>query len=139
MFGRDPQLRQPLNHQQLPQMPGIRAITLRALLRAPEPSGLRRLGQVHVGSDPAELLDHEPPAGRRLQRDLELLAAEPRQEPRTAARSAGTTRARCTSPVSVSSHSLVIHPRCWSSPITMLTWGLLKLHGLNACADTLRA
>jgi hypothetical protein len=30
-------------------------------------------------------------------------------------------------------------PRCWSSPITMLTSGLLKLHGYQACADTLRA
>jgi hypothetical protein len=32
-----------------------------------------------------------------------------------------------------------IRPRCWSSPITMLTRGLLKLHGLNACTDTRRA
>jgi hypothetical protein len=27
------------------------------------------------------LLDHEPPAGRRLQRDFQLLAAEASQEP----------------------------------------------------------
>ena len=31
---------------------------------------LRRLGQVHLGTDPLELLDHEPPARCRLERDL---------------------------------------------------------------------
>ena len=35
------------------------------------------------------------------------------------------------SPVSVSSHSAVICARCWSSPITIVTPGLLKLHGLK--------
>ena len=35
---------------------------------------------MHHGADPAQLLDHEPPAGRRLERDLQLLAAETRQE-----------------------------------------------------------
>ena len=112
VIGRDPRLRQPLDHQQLPQMPSVGAITLGALLRAPQLGGLRRLGQMHLGTDPAQLLDHEPPARRRLQRDLELLAAETPRNLRTAARSAGTTRARCTSPVSVSIHSPVICPRC---------------------------
>ncbi len=32
---------------------------------------------VHLGSDPLELLDHEPPARRRLQRDLQPVAPEP--------------------------------------------------------------
>ena len=40
-----------------------------------------RFGQVHVRADRAQLLDHEPPAGRRLQRDLERVSAEPPQEP----------------------------------------------------------
>jgi hypothetical protein len=69
-----------LDHQQLPQMPGISAIALRALLRTPQPSSLRRLGQMHTRTDPAQLLDHEPRAGRRLQCDLELPAVKTRQE-----------------------------------------------------------
>ena len=80
VLGRDPRLRQPLEHQQLPQMPSIRAITLRALLRPPQARGLRRLGQMYLRADPAQLLDHEPPASRRLQRHLEIPATEPRQE-----------------------------------------------------------
>ena len=46
-----------------------------------------RMAAVSAGSArctrrrPLELLDHEPPARRRLQRDLELLASEARQEP----------------------------------------------------------
>jgi hypothetical protein len=62
-------------------MASVRAIVLRALLRAPKPGRLRRLGQVQLSADPAQLLDHEPPARRRLQRDLELLAAEALEEP----------------------------------------------------------
>ncbi len=73
---RDPRLRQPLDHQQLTQMPGVRTIILRALLRTAQPSGLGRLGQMHDRPDPAQLLDQEAPAGRRLERDLQLPAAE---------------------------------------------------------------
>jgi hypothetical protein len=80
VIGRDPRLRQPLDHQQLRQMPCVRAIALRALLRPPKVGGLRRLREGHLGTGPAQLLDHEPPTRRRLQRDLELLAAETRQE-----------------------------------------------------------
>jgi hypothetical protein len=29
----------------------------------------------------------------------------------------------------------VICALCWSSPITIVIWGLLKLHGLNTYAD----
>src|SRR6266576_4970165 len=61
-------------------MPGVRAIVLRALLRPPQVGGLRRLREMHLGTDPAQLLDHEPPARRRLQRDLQLLAAETLKE-----------------------------------------------------------
>jgi len=57
MVGRDPRLRQPADHQQLAQMPGIRPIGLGALL-VPAPRGrLRRLGQMHTGADRAQLLD----------------------------------------------------------------------------------
>src|SRR3954453_14791426 len=57
-------------------MPRVRAIALGALLRPAQARGLRRLGQMHPRADPTQLLDHEPPAGRRLQRDFQLLAAE---------------------------------------------------------------
>jgi hypothetical protein len=76
---------------------------------------------MHDRTDAAQLLDHEPPPGRRLERNLQIPAAEALKELLTAARSAGATRVRCSSPVSVSIHSPVICPRCWSSPITMLT------------------
>ena len=78
--GRDPRLRQPADQQQLPQMPGISPVGLRALLLALQRGRLRRLGQVHLGADPLQFLDHEPPARRRLQRDLEPLALEPIKE-----------------------------------------------------------
>jgi hypothetical protein len=80
VIGRDPRLRQPLDHQQLAQMPGVGAIVLRAFLRPPQPGRLRRLGQMHARADAAQLLDHEPPPGRRLQRDLKLPATETRHE-----------------------------------------------------------
>ena len=81
VLGRDPRLRQPVDHQQLAQMPGVRTIGLRALLVALAGARLRRLGQMHLRADPAQLLDHEPPPGRRLQRHLELLAGETLKEP----------------------------------------------------------
>ena len=68
-------------HQQLAQMPGVSPVGLGALLLALQCRGLRRLGQVDLRADTLELLDHEPPTGRRLQRDLERLALELRQEP----------------------------------------------------------
>ena len=67
---------------------------------------------MHLGADPLELLDHEPPARRRLQRDLETLASKRAKNRRTAARSAGMIRARETSPVIVSIHSAEICARC---------------------------
>jgi len=81
VIGRDPRLRQPLEHQQLTQMPRVGAIALRALPRSPQPGSLRRLCEMHAGADPAQLLDHESPAGRRLQRDLQPPAAEALEEP----------------------------------------------------------
>ena len=79
--GWDPRLRQPTDQQQLAQMPGVRPVGLGTLLGPAQPARLRRLGEMHPGTDPLELLDHEPPARSRLQRDLELAPREPRQEP----------------------------------------------------------
>jgi len=39
-----------------------------------------RLGQMHLGADGAQLLDDEPPARRRLQRSIDLLALKAGQE-----------------------------------------------------------
>jgi hypothetical protein len=62
-------------------MPSIRTIALRALL-VPPPSGrLCRLGQVHHSTNTTQLVGDEPPTSRRLQPNLELLAAEPLAEP----------------------------------------------------------
>ena len=69
-------------------------------------------------------------------------SCRPRKRPRnrrTWARSAGLTRAREISPVVVSIQSQVICALCWSSPITIVTWGLLKLHRLQASAAQRRA
>jgi len=79
--GRDPRLRQPADHQQLAQVPGVGAVALGALLGSPPGRGLRRLGEMHTGAHPPQLLDHEPPARRRLQRRLKLLVAEAAKEP----------------------------------------------------------
>src|ERR1700683_4579952 len=62
-------------------MPRVRPIGLRAPLRPPQPARLRRLGEMHARTNPAQLLDHEPPARRRLQPNLELLPREPAKEP----------------------------------------------------------
>ena len=45
------------------------------------PALTSRLREVHPGAGTAQLLDHEPPARRRLERDLELPTLEPVQEP----------------------------------------------------------
>jgi hypothetical protein len=81
-----------------------------------------------------KLLHDKPPARRRFQRNLELLASEPANELADTGSVSGVTRARETSPVEVSTQSAVICARCWSSPIRIVIRGLLKLHGLNACA-----
>ena len=136
---RDPGLRQPSDHQQLPQVAGVGAIVLGALL-VPSPSGrLGRLGQVHHGAHPTQLLDHEPPARRRLQRDLELLVAEALEEPadpgairRRHTRARGLPGRRV-DPVGGDLRSMLIESHYDRHR------GLLKLHGLQACADERRA
>jgi hypothetical protein len=82
VIGRDPRLRHSREHQQLAQMPRVRAVTLGALLVPAPRRRLRRLGQMHARADRAQLLHHKPPAGRRLQRHLRLATAEAIQEPR---------------------------------------------------------
>jgi hypothetical protein len=78
---RDPGLRQPPRDQQLTMMASISAVGLRALLVATQSRGLRRLSQMRHRTNRPQLLDKEPPPRRRLQRDLQLLASKPRQEP----------------------------------------------------------
>ncbi len=62
-------------------MAGVRAVGLRAPLVPAPRRGFRRLGQMHHRADRAQLLDEKPPAGGRLERDLQLLAREPLKEP----------------------------------------------------------
>ena len=112
VIGRNPALRQPPGHQQLAQMLGVGPVALGVLLGAAQRAGLRRLSEMHLRSDGPQLLDHEPPSRRGLQRHLERPAGEPLKEPAHAARSAGATRVREISPVSVSIHSAVICARC---------------------------
>jgi hypothetical protein len=57
-------------------VPRVGAVALGALLVAATSRGLGRLGQVHNRADLRQLISNKPPAGRRLQRDLELPAAE---------------------------------------------------------------
>ena len=115
----NPRLRQPPDQKQLPQVPGIGPVGLRSLLLARQRGRLGRLGQVHLGPCPLELLDHEPPPRCRLQRYLQPLAPEPLLEPTNPR--AGAILAREISPLIVFSHSAEICARCWSSPITIDT------------------
>lgn len=64
-----------------PEMPSISPVSLRTLLLALQRGSLGRLGQVRLSADAFELLDHESPARRRLQRHLETLAGELAEEP----------------------------------------------------------
>jgi hypothetical protein len=81
VIGRDRRLRQPPGHQQLAMMASVRAVGLRALPVPAQRRGLRRLREMHHRADRAQLLDQEPPPGRRLECDLQLLASEPPEEP----------------------------------------------------------
>ena len=63
MVRRDPALRQPAGHQQHIRTNRLFClIVLRALLVPPQRARLRRLREMHPGTDTAKLLDHEPPA-----------------------------------------------------------------------------
>src|SRR4051812_28446486 len=78
--GWDPGLRQPPDHQQLAQMASVGAIGLGPLLAPAQAARLGRLSEMHVSADRVKLFDNEPPAGRRLQRDLQPLAGEAPEE-----------------------------------------------------------
>ena len=80
VLGRDPRLRQPRSSAAHADASRPRGRSSRASC-CPCSARLRRLGQMHLRADAAQLLDHEPPAGRRLQRHLELLAGETLNEP----------------------------------------------------------
>jgi len=62
-------------------VPGVGAVALGALLGPAARRHLGRLGQMDLSANRPEFFDDEPPSGRRLQRDLELLAAETAGEP----------------------------------------------------------
>ena len=112
VIGRDPRLRQPPEQQQLAQMPRVGTVVLGALL-VPAQRGVSA-GSARCTTAPtrrsSSTTNRQP--GRRLERDLELLAANRARNRRTPARCAGATRAREISPVSVSIHSAVICARC---------------------------
>jgi hypothetical protein len=135
----DPRFRQPPDHHQLAQMAGVGAIALGALLGLAARRGLGRLGQMHARADRLQLLDDEPPAARRFQRDLELAATETGGEaaqPGAIGRrdpSARDLAGRRVQPLGGDLRSMLIESH-YDRHL-----GLLKLHGLNACADQLRA
>src|SRR3954451_2054789 len=138
--GRDPRFRQPADHQQLAQMPGVGAIALRALLGPAPRRGLGRLGEMDARANGA------PNSSTTNRQPVVASSATSSSWPpkraanrRTAARSAGATRARGTTPGAVPSHSAGICARWWSETITIVTRGLLTLHGRNACAAPVRA
>jgi hypothetical protein len=81
VLGRNPRLGQAPDHQQLAQVARIGTVSLGALFVAASRRGLGRLGEMDIGTDRMQLLGHEPPARRRLQRHLEALAGEAPEEP----------------------------------------------------------
>ncbi len=117
---RDPRLRQPTDHQQLPHMASVRAVALGALLVPAAGCGLGRLSKMHDRTNAAQLLSHEAPASRLLQPSLELLVSEALAEPAHTSSVRRRDRDRDTSPVSVSIQSAVICALWWSSPITIV-------------------
>ena len=76
----DPRLRQPPDQQQLSQVPGVGPVGLCSLLLTLQRGRLGRLSQVHLGADSLELLGHEPPTRRCLQRHLQPFTPELGQE-----------------------------------------------------------
>ena len=84
---------------------------------------------------PAQLLNDEPPARRRLERDLELLAGKPGEKPAHAL----TVRRRHPRPADLPGHGVQPLRRDLRSVLIQSHYdrhrGLLKLHGLNTCAN----
>jgi hypothetical protein len=135
VIGRNPRLRQPPDHQQLPQMLRISPVTLRPLLLPAQRARLRRLSQMHLGAHATQLLNDEPPARRRLERHLELLASKPSEKPPHAF----TMRRRHPRPPDLASDRVKPLRRDLRTMLIQSHYdrhrGLLKLHGLNTCAN----
>src|SRR3954467_7632734 len=81
MRGWDPRLGQPADHQQLAQVPSVRAVALGALLGPPPGRGLGGLGEMHPRADLPQLPDHEPPPPRGPHRPPQLLPAKAAENP----------------------------------------------------------
>src|SRR3712207_4088458 len=77
MMGWYPRLRKPVYDHQVPQVPGVYAIGLGALLAALQGLGLRRLCRVRLDAGSPKFLDHVAPAGGCLYGDGDLLTGEP--------------------------------------------------------------
>jgi hypothetical protein len=94
---------------------------------------------MHRRTDRAQFLHDEPPAGRRLQRHLELASAEALQE----APHPRPVRWRHARAADLAAAGVQAVGRDLRSVLVESHYdrhrGLLKLHGLNACADTRRA
>jgi hypothetical protein len=139
VLGRDPGLRQAPLEPQVAQVAGVEAVGLGAPLPPAQAARLGRLGQVGRDAGRLQLLDDEAPAGGGLKRRLHRLAIEPAQEapeavpigranpPRPDLAGVGVER--------VEGDLLAVHVE----PNYDRHRGLLKLHGLNACADHHRA
>ncbi len=73
---RDPRVGQRARLQQLPQMLRVEPVGLRVAPAASEPGHLRRLGQMRPHPGRPAFLDHEPPPGAALHRQVHLPAGE---------------------------------------------------------------
>jgi hypothetical protein len=127
MLGRDPRLGQPPDHEQLAQVAGVGAVGLGALRVAAPRGSPRGLRQVNVGADrgSSSTTNRQPVVASRA--TSSLWPAKRLKNRRTSPRSAGETRARLTSPVSVSIHSAVSAHGADRVPLRSSSRGLLEL------------
>jgi hypothetical protein len=72
VHGRDPRLRQLAREQQPQLQVTVGIVGLRPPLPSPLDRRLSRVGQMRAVAGPLDLLDHEAPGGRPLQRELDL-------------------------------------------------------------------
>src|ERR1019366_2720009 len=135
VIGWDPRLRQPPDHQQLPQMLRISAVALGSLLVAAQRARLGRLSQMHTRVDAPQLLNDEPPARRRLERHLKLSAREPTKK----ATHALTVRRRHPRPADLPGRRVQPLRRDLRSMLIQSHYdrhlSLLRLHRLTTCAN----
>ena len=126
---RDPALGQVPGQQVHPQVPGVGLVGLGVPLAAAQRGGIGRLGQVRLdpGSEPVprpRTASRCSPPARNARRRWPANRAS---HSRRCSRSAGTTRPRFSSPVTVSRYSKVSCRRCTSNAPTMLMRDLLEL------------